>query len=132
MLLKILLTAAVILVAVLVLRRRARQVAYLEHSKAESGVPPKLPGPRFSNVVAYSLLVVLLGGAALMTYLQWEDNHRVIGVRVINSETGKAVHYQAHRGDVEERSFRTLDGREVSLADVERMELGGKEPSASP
>ena len=52
-------------------------------------------------------------------------------MRVINANTGEGVTYQARREDVAGRSFRTLDGRRITLADVERMELDEKIPEGS-
>jgi hypothetical protein len=42
---------------------------------------------------------------------------------VINIDSGQSATYRAYRGDVEGRRFETLDGRIVTLADAERMEL---------
>ena len=44
-------------------------------------------------------------------------------VQVVNAATGAIVLYEARRRDIEGRVVRTLDGREIRLADVERMIL---------
>lgn len=128
MLLKILLTAAVILGAILILRRRVRRVAQAP-GVAQAGMQPEITKSRIQTVAAYGVLLVMLGGAGFFIYLEWEDSYQVVGVQVINSRTGNTVSYKARRGDIDGRTFRTLDGREITLADVERMELGG---SSSP
>lgn len=79
---------------------------------------------RLPRIAAWSLIGVMLGGSALMLYVQWEDGYRVVPVRVINTNTGRSVTYQARRAEVGERSFRTIDGTRVTLAEVERLELG--------
>ena len=124
MLMKILLTALVILAAILILRRRVQRVA-------QAQVPQEPPMPvatksQLPQVVAYLLLLIMLAGAGFFLYLQWQDDYQIVNVRVIDSRSGNVVHYQARRGDVEGRSFRALDGREVTLADVERLEFGGE------
>jgi hypothetical protein len=123
MLMKILLTVTVILAAILVLRRRVQRVAQVQPVRA---APLPAAKSRLPYFIAYTLLLVMLGGAGFFMYLQWQDSYQVVNVRVIDSRTGNVVHYQARRGDVEGRRFRALDGRDVTLADVERMELGGE------
>lgn len=121
MLLKILLTALVVLGGVLVLRRRTRQV--------QQSVAPQQPTAgksRLASIAAYGLVFVMLAGAAFFVYLEWVDGYQVVSVRVIDTRTGNAASYEARRSEVEGRSFRTVDGLTVTLADVERMELGGE------
>jgi len=76
------------------------------------------------RIAAYGALAIALVGCALFIYLQWQDTWRVVTVRVINAGSGIESTYQAYKGDVEDRSFTTTDGRRVNLAEVERMELG--------
>lgn len=123
MLLKILLTASVILGAILILRRRMHRVAQVRVA-AQTGVRPEIPKSRIQYVAAYGVLLVMLGGAGFFIYLEWQDSYQVVDVRVIDSSTGNEVNYRARRGDIDGRTLRTLDGREITLADVERMELG--------
>jgi len=123
MLLKILLTASVILGAILILRRRMHRVAQVRVA-AQTGVQPEIPKSRIQYVAAYGVLLVMLGGAGFFIYLEWQDSYQVVDVRVIDSSTGNEVNYRARRGDIDGRTLRTLDGREITLADVERMELG--------
>ncbi|HEC16512.1 MAG TPA: antitermination protein NusG [Sedimenticola sp.] len=121
MLLKILLTSLVILGAVLVLRRRAAQVqqsAAVRHSAVGK--------PRPAHIAAFGLVSVMLAGAIFFVCLEWIDGYQVVRIRVIDTRSGSAVSYEARRSDVDGRSFRTLDGVTVTLADVERMELGGE------
>jgi hypothetical protein len=128
MLMKILLTAAVILGAILILRRRVHRVAQVQVA-AQTGRQPEIAKSRIQYVAAYGLLLVMLVGAGFFIYLEWQDSYQVVGVRVIDSRTGNTVSYRARRGDIDGRTFLTLDGREITLADVERMELGA---SSSP
>ena len=127
MLLKILLTAAVILGAVLILRRRVRRVAQAQVA-TPTRVQPEIPKSRIQYVAAYGLLLAMFGGAGFFIYLEWQDSYQVVDVRVIDSRTGNTVNYRARRGDIDGRTLRTMDGREITLADVERMELGGSSP----
>ena len=73
----------------------------------------------------------MIAGTALYLFQGWVTAREAITVRVINANTGEGVAYQARREDVAGRSFRTLDGRRITLADVERMELDEKIPKGS-
>jgi hypothetical protein len=65
----------------------------------------------------------MLAGTGLYLFEGWEAGRRPVTVRVINANTGAVVTYQVSPKDVTGRSFQTLDGRRVTLADVERMEV---------
>jgi len=120
MLLKILLTVAVILGAVLTLRKRAHRV---QQSTITTMPQPKAPLSRLPHYAAYGLVSIMLAGALYFVYLEWEDSYQVVTVRVIDTRSGNTVNYEAYRGDVAARSLLTLDGKMVSLAEVERMEF---------
>jgi len=83
------------------------------------------PLPRGAlKAVAYGLLVTSVAGSLVWLYLDYEAGREVVTVRVINANTGAVTSYRARRADVKGRRFITLDGRPVTLADVDRMELG--------
>ena len=90
-------------------------------------VPPTtmMDRVRLSFRLTAGLLVgtTLLAAAWLMVEA-WQTAHTPVVVRVINVQTGVATSYQALQGQVQGRTFHTLDGRQVRLADVERMEVG--------
>lgn len=69
------------------------------------------------------LLVITLFGWFI--YRDWQEAHQVVEVRVIHLQSGQITAYQALKGDLHGRSFLTLDGRRITLADVERLEVGG-------
>lgn len=124
MVMKIFFTAAVVAIVFLAFKTRLRRPpapsggAYFPARQERSGM--SLP-----RIAAWSLVSVMLLSSAAFLYSQWREAYQVVSVRVINSNTGAARSYQARRKDIEGRSFQTLDGRVVTLADVERMELGG-------
>ncbi|MCF6354103.1 MAG: hypothetical protein L3J26_03210 [Candidatus Polarisedimenticolaceae bacterium] len=120
MLLKILLTVVVILGAALVLRRRVHR---LPQATAPAPSPTKTTLLRLPHYAAYGLVSIMLAGALYFVYLEWEDSYQIVTVRVIDTRSGNAVNYEAYKGDVAARSLLTLDGKMVSLAEVERMEF---------
>jgi hypothetical protein len=123
MFLKLLLTALVIAGALLTLRARRQ--------RALSPAPPLLPAARRKSqlplkIAAIGLVGLMLAGAAAYLYYQWRDNYQVVTLQVIDTRSGNRTTYQAYRKDVEGRSFLTTDGRRVTLAEVERLEIGAR------
>ncbi|MCB2262657.1 MAG: hypothetical protein LGR52_06930 [Candidatus Thiosymbion ectosymbiont of Robbea hypermnestra] len=119
---KILLTIAVILGAYHVIRTRMR------HDQESAPAPPArsstpLVPPGLLKAIAYGLVVAMVAGSLLWLYLDYTAGREVVTVRIINATTGSVTTYEARRADVEGRRFTTLDGRPVTLADVDRMEL---------
>ncbi|MCU7845518.1 MAG: antitermination protein NusG [Candidatus Thiodiazotropha sp. (ex Monitilora ramsayi)] len=118
---KILLTLFVIIVAWLVISNRQRRIAEvaqqprLSATEQKRGVQWKWGG--------YIFAIAMILGSGVFLYMEWQDRYRVVTVQVIDSQTGKSVYYKARRMDVGERGFTTLDGREVTVADTERIEL---------
>lgn len=120
---KTLLTAAVILAAYLVIRariRRGREPALPPAPAAQ--LPPLVPAG-VVKAIAYGLVVAMVAGSLLWIYLEYQTGREVVTVRVINANTGAVTTYRARRAAIEGRRFTTLDGRPVTLADVDRMEL---------
>jgi len=115
---QLLLTAVVILVVFLVvrLRRGPRQAA---------GQPAPATGRRPSPqaLAGWALLAVMVLGASGAFYLQWSEAHEVVTVEVVDGRSGERTRYQVYRKEVGDRSFRTVDGRRVSLGQADRMEL---------
>ena len=124
---KILLTALVIAGAVMAIRLRNRNLTIeaprTTQSTASSNSTIKTSMLRFA---AFGLVGLMLVGVGFFLYSQWQDSYQIVTVHVIDTRTGKEVTYEAYKGDVANRSFMTVSGRQVNLAEVERMELGGK------
>ena len=119
---KILLTVVVILGAYLVIRARLR------HDREPVAAPPSRPlvpliPSEILKTIAYGLVAVMVAGSLLWLYLDYQSGREVVRVRIINATTGSVTTYEARRADVQDRRFITLDGRPVTLADVDRMEL---------
>jgi len=79
--------------------------------------------PFSGRFIAYSFLVVTLLLSSLLFYRNWANEQVQVQVFVINSETGESREYRAKQGEIAGRSFRTLDGRYIFLATVERLEI---------
>lgn len=119
---KIFLTLAVILGIYWAIRTRWRRGGGQAPGSQTPPQPPLIPLARV-RALAYGMLVTMVSGSLLWLYWSWEAGRGVISVQVINANTGAIVIYQARRKDVEGRHFTTLDGRQVVLAEVERLVL---------
>jgi hypothetical protein len=122
MITKLILTLSVIAIAWLVVRNRQQRMQAVSHDGRSGGSARQGANPVL-KWSAYALLSMMLVGSGIYLYTLWQDFSRVVTVRVIDSRTGRSVNYQARRGDVGERHFITLDGKEVNVANNERIEL---------
>ncbi len=120
MLTKIVFTLAVIGVVILVVRFRGRP------ARSPVQAPREKPGTPWVKGMAFTVIGVMIAGSALAVWLFWRDAHQVMQVRVIDSRSGRVSEYRAYRGSLEERSFETLDGRRVRLAETERLEVAAE------
>ena len=122
---KLLLTAAVILGAYLVIRGRMNRARRPQPSAPASAY--RLP-TGLARAAAYTLLVLMLAVTGLYLIRGWDEGREILRVQVVNANTGVVIDYRARRRDIAGRDFRTLDGREVRLADVERLILTPANP----
>lgn len=119
MLTKILLILGVIVIVVLAARNRDRPIP---ESTSTSSVRKPASSP--ARITAWVLIGVIIAITLGYSALQWRDSTEVVTVKVVNSNTGKSVSYQVSRDQVGDRRFRTVDGRTIVLAEVERIEVG--------
>lgn len=75
------------------------------------------------RVAAYVLAGSAVFSAGWFIYQDWAESQKTVTIRVINAQTGESTHYQARQAQVYGRTFRTVEGHQVRLADVERMEV---------
>ncbi|WP_295438367.1 hypothetical protein [uncultured Thiodictyon sp.] len=115
---KFLLTAVVVLAAFFFIRQRLRGQG---RSLADGALRPALLPAGAVRWAPYGVMAVMLLGSGWYLYRGWALGDQVVEVHVVNANTGAITRYQAHRRDIQGRVVRTLDGRELRLADVERM-----------
>jgi len=117
MLTKILFTLAVIGLVIVMVRFRDRP--------ARATVPrtEKAAGKPWIKALAASVIILMLVATMVFVYLNWRDSHQIMQVQVIDSRSGRVSEYRVYRGQLQERRFITSDGRQVQLAETERLEV---------
>ncbi|ESQ16609.1 MAG TPA: hypothetical protein DDY14_13235 [Chromatiaceae bacterium] len=122
MLSKLLITALVIFIAYLVVRFRHQESQLNESDGLSSKMHLRLQGMQGAlKAGAYALIGLLIIGSLLHLYQSWERKQDIVNVQVVNPYTGQVQRYQTRRGDLQGRIFRTLDGRTIRIADMERL-----------
>ena len=124
MIFKILLPALATLIVYLLGKNHARREQRL-NSPATSKTIPEMEKKDKSQLrlAAYMLAFSTIGLAGWYIYDDWSQSKQEVLIRIINAETGKVSSYKAIKGQIHGQTFRTTDGRQVRLADVERMEI---------
>ena len=121
MIFKILLPALVALTVYLLGRSHARRGGQIA-ARVEAASAPL---SRTFRLVSAALVVSVLSLAGWYIYNDWRQSQQTVQVRVVNTRSGDTAVYQAIRSEVHGRVFKTTDGRRITLADVERMEVVG-------
>ena len=144
---KILLTLTVIGIAYLVIRQRQvteamattkakdKGRASTKHSPSSNSPAAALPEnslaadqPSLSQdlrIASYLFLVFMVGIGAALYYYRWQDDHQVITVNLHSADQDTPVSYQVYKFQLRDRTFTTVDGRQVTVASSERMEIIG-------
>ncbi len=92
--------------------------------------PPSGLTPKSSSLMQTTATTIVISVITLLAWFifnYWQESRQVVEIRVIHVQTGKITLYQALKGKIHGRSFLSADGRQITLADVERLEVT-KEP----
>lgn len=125
MLSKLFLTLGIILLAALVLKRRATPKSGPHHAE----IPAKSGGSEQKiselRLAAYLFLAIMLGLGGVVSVQKWRDDHTVVTIKLYSAGESTPTEYQAFKFELGARSFTTIDGLQVVVANDERMELSG-------
>ena len=119
MIAKILFTALVVVGVLLWAKLRSRAVRAARQRASATGSEVAWQ----TRAVAVAVIAGAVAIAGLYFYLEWQRANDEVQVRVVNSRTGAYQSYLARKVDVGARRFITLDGRQITIADVERLEI---------
>jgi hypothetical protein len=126
MLTKILFTALIVMALLLYVRHQQTKQTNERPTHNSSKTSPQTlsrSAHRLSRIAAYTALALILAIGGVLYYLDWKEDYRVINIRIINTNTGEIGSYLAYRSMIRGRSFVTLDGRKITVADSERIEI---------
>ena len=130
MLSKFFLTIFVIIVAFLVIKQRhlngnnvgQKRLASrreTEKNSSKNGFEAEL------KLGAYVFLTLLVGVGATLYYFDWLDDHTILTVTLHRDNLTQPISYEVYKYQLEDRSFVTTDGRTITVASSERMEILG-------
>ena len=122
MLTKIFLTLLVLVGAIMVMRNRQATVAQQSRQGAAQAAQAREDKVLTRIlIIAFVVTMLVIGGGVF--YWQWQASHEVLEIKVINGSTGQVTTYQAYQDALKGRSFKTLDGRSITVGDSERIEV---------
>ncbi len=116
--------AIIVLVGMLFSKQRNdknNKAATSSDEQAAQGEAGSLP-PR---TLAYGLIGVLLLLSAVMYFFDRKDAKQIIELTVWDA-SGTSVQYQVYKEDYAEGIFTTIDGKQVRLAQTDRVEISGQ------
>ena len=120
MLTKLLVTMAVIVGCLwYVSSKRNQELQTIEAKPSKKEAERKLLLTR--GAFAFMFLMVIAAG--VIVFIELQDDYETVTVHVINSDTNSTISYQAQRQDIDGSSFTTIEGRQIFVADVERIEV---------
>ena len=119
---KILITLLVIAGCYLYLKRRNSSASQQQRPSGETDAE-QLP----VKMIAVFLLVLSVMGTLSYVGYRWYDSHTLLDVRIINPANDSEVIYQVYKGDLDNRSFTTVQGQTVRISASERLEISPAE-----
>ena len=129
MLSKFLITLIVVVIAFFVIRQRNLGGAHPTRKSIEDSKSKKDSSKdEFTDDLrkgAYIFLALMISLGATLYYFDWKDDHTVVTIYLHRSNGSQPVSYQAYKYQLQDRSFVTIDGRSITVASSERMEILG-------
>ena len=117
MITKILLTLGVIVICLWMLSSRSQPQLKTIVNPAEQKRRKQL------RLAAFAFMGVMVVAAATMIYLEVDKRGAVVTVHVINTQSGAKKSYRVVKSDIHSDGFTTLDGVQVFVAEIERIEI---------
>ena len=130
MLSKFLLTALVIIIAFFVIRQRHLSGNNISQknrtiSRKTENLNSRKEFTSDLRLGAYIFLTLMVGLGATLYYFDWLDDHTILTVNLHRDNLSQPVSYEVYKYQLEDRSFITTDGRTITVASSERMEVLG-------
>ena len=130
MLSKFFLTALVIAIAFFVIRQRhlsgnniGQRKLNISHETEKNNSKNEFKTDLRFGAYTFLTLMVCLG--ASLYYFDWLDNHAILTVNLHRDNLSQPISYEVYKYQLGDRSFITIDGRTITVASNERMEILG-------
>ena len=114
---KILITLAVIMICMWMLSSRVKP------ELREVPNPTTVRRKKHLRNGAIAFMLVMAIAAGIMIYLEVDKCSAVVTVHVINTQSGAQKSYRVMKNDIHNDGFTTLDGLQVFVAGIERIEI---------
>ncbi len=114
---KILVTLAVIMGCMWMLSSRAKPELREVPNPAVEG------NKKLMRTAALAFMLVMAITAGVMIYLEVDQRSAVVTVHVINTQSGSRKSYRVMKNEIHSEGFTTLDGLQVFVAGIERIEI---------
>ena len=75
------------------------------------------------KLIAFGVLSLTLLTGTAMLFFNWQDDHRVYEIKIVNPQTGNTDIFQAYKKDLQGRSFTTITGQQIKVSEMERLEF---------
>lgn len=75
------------------------------------------------KLIAFAVLSLTLLTGTAMVFLNWQDDHRVYEIKIVNPQTGNTDIFKAYKKDLQGRSFTTITGQQIKVSEMERLEF---------
>ncbi len=114
---KILVTLAVIVACMWMLAARAKpELRKIANPAAERR-------NKHLRNAAIGFMIIMSIAAGVMIYLEFDERTAVVTVHVINTQSGAKKSYRVMKDDIHSDGFTTLEGLQVFVAGIERIEI---------
>ena len=114
---KILITLAVIMICMWMLSARSKPQLRKIANPADERNKKQL------RYAAFGFMLIMAIAAAVMIYLEVDERSAVVTVHVINTQSGEQKSYRVKKNEIHNDGFTTLDGLQVFVAGIERIEI---------
>ncbi len=114
---KILFTLAVIMVCMWMLSSRAKP----ELKEIPNPAVERRKKNMRNGAIAFMIIMAIAAG--VMIYLEVDKRSAIVTVHVINTQSGAQKSYRVMKNDIHSDGFTTLDGLQVFVAGIERIEI---------
>ena len=127
MLTKILITLLIIVGAVVFLRHKKSLTQQQLNSAAPRVITVEAEPDNIiqANIkpIAFAVLSLTLLTGTMMLFLNWQDDHRLYEIKIVNPQSGNTDIFQAYKKDLKGRSFTTITGQQIKVSELERLEF---------